>query len=182
MKMLVAKYILLPFLGIFFDRKYLKGRFFDHNMQGYGYAFRAFIGRNVLRLGPSFPCPVSIHCHISNLENITFDPEDINNFNSPGTYFQNFKGHITIGKGTYIAPNVGIITSNHDLNNLELHLPGESVLLGEKCWIGMNSVILPGVVLGKGTIVAAGSVVTKSFPSGNLLIGGSPARVLKQLG
>ena len=49
------------------------------------------------------------------------------------------------------------------------------------CWIGMNSVILPGVVLGDSTIVGAGSVVTKSFVEGRQVIVGSPARVVKKL-
>ncbi|WP_247688515.1 acyltransferase [Pseudoalteromonas sp. MMG012] len=181
MKMLIAKYILLPFLKLFFDKKYLKGRWFDNNIQGYRFAFRALIARNILRLSHPLRCPVSLHCNISNMENITFDPEDINNFNSSGTYFQNFNGHITLGKGTYIAPNVGIITSNHDLKDLSVHLPGENVVLGESCWVGMNSVILPGVTLGANTVVAAGSVVTKSFPDGGVIIGGSPAKVIKQL-
>lgn len=181
MKMKFAKYVLLPFFRLFFDEKYLRGRWFDNNIVGYRFALRAFLARNVLRLAPPLRCPVSLGCSISNLENITFDVEDINNFQGNGTYFQNFNGHITLGKGCYIAPNVGIITSNHDLDDLDKHLPGQNVVIGEKCWIGMNSVILPGVTLGPKTIVAAGSVVNKSFLSGNVVIGGSPARVLKQL-
>ncbi|MNL74136.1 Maltose O-acetyltransferase [compost metagenome] len=45
----------------------------------------------------------------------------------------------------------------------------------------MNSVVLPGVTLGARTIVAAGSVVTKSFPSGQMIIGGVPAVLLKRI-
>jgi len=45
----------------------------------------------------------------------------------------------------------------------------------------MNAVILPGVHLGDHTIVAAGSVVTKSFPQGNCILGGVPAKVVKEL-
>ncbi|MFH4151026.1 DapH/DapD/GlmU-related protein, partial [Acinetobacter baumannii] len=88
--------------------------------------------------------------------------------------------HIYIGKGSYIAPNVGIITSNHDLADLESHTEGKDVVIGDKCWIGMNSVILPGVVLGNGTIVAAGAVVTKSFKQGNIVIAGVPAKIIKE--
>lgn len=181
MKMKFAKYILLPFFSLFFDKKYLKGRWFDNNIIGYRFLLRAFVARNLLRLAPTLRCPVALGCSISNIENLTFDIEDINNLQSNGTYFQNFNGHITLGKGCYIAPNVGIITSNHDLKNLDKHLPGENVIIGEKCWVGMNSVILPGVTLGPNTVVAAGSVVNKSFEQGCVVIGGSPARVLKQL-
>lgn len=96
-----------------------------------------------------------------------FHPDDINNFQGFGNYYQNFTAKIIIGKGTYIAPNVGIITANHDPMDLDKHLPGKDVIIGENCWIGMNAVILPGVVLGPRTIVGAGSVVTHSFPEGN---------------
>lgn len=45
----------------------------------------------------------------------------------------------------------------------------------------MNAIVLPGVVLGKGTIVGAGSVVTKSFEEGNCVIAGNPANIIKRL-
>jgi len=52
--------------------------------------------------------------------------------------------------------------------------------LGERCWIGMNSIILPGVRLGDGTIVGAGSVVTHSFPGGQVMIAGNPAKIINK--
>lgn len=51
--------------------------------------------------------------------------------------------------------------------------------VGENCWIGTGAVILGGVTLGDNVTVAAGAVVTKSFP-GKCLIGGVPARVIKK--
>lgn len=98
----------------------------------------------------------------------------------PGTYFQAF-GKINIGRGSYIAQNVGIITANHNLHDLDLHSQPRDVNIGEKCWIGMNSVVLPGVTLGPHTIVGAGSVVTKSFPKGNCVIAGNPAKIIRHL-
>lgn len=90
-------------------------------------------------------------------------------------------GVISIGSGTYIAQNVGLITENHDINNLDNHLKSQNISIGRNCWIGMNSVILPGVVLGDKTIVGAGAVVTSSFPKGHIVIAGVPARVIKEL-
>lgn len=90
-------------------------------------------------------------------------------------------GQIHIGNGTWIASNVGIVTQNHDLYNLESHDRARDVFIGEHCWIGMNSVILPGVKLGDHTIVGAGAVVTKSFEFGNCVIAGNPAKVIKNL-
>lgn len=166
-------------LMVFFDKKYLTGRYFNSSLGGYIFAFKSIWFKNILRLGKPLPFPTGLTCLVIRAENIHFHPDDINNFQSPGTYFQNLKGHIYLGKGSYIAPNVGIITANHNLNDLDAHTDGEDVIIGEKCWIGMNSVILPGVILGNKTIVAAGSVVTKSFPQGNIVIGGVPAKILK---
>ena len=186
MKKILKKiiYMLFPvmkfFLRCFFDDQYLKTKHFN-SLSGYIFAFRSVWVKNILRLSRPMPFPTALTCVISNAQNIHFHPEDINNFQSPGTYFQNFDAHIYIGKGSYIAPNVGIITANHELSNLDVHLNGKDVVIGEKCWIGMNSVVLPGVILGSGTIVAAGAVVTKSFPQGNVVLGGVPAKVLKSI-
>lgn len=119
---------------------------------------------------------------VMNYENIHFHVDDIANFQKCGSYFQAaLDAHIWIGKGTCIAANVGIITANHDLNDLTKAAPGKDVRIGENCWIGMNSVILPGVELGEHTIVGAGSVATKSFPQGNVVIAGNPAKVIRVL-
>lgn len=98
---------------------------------------------------------------------------------SLGCYIQGI-GKIHIGDYTLIGPNVGIISANHDCYNSNKHQPSV-VRIGNYCWIGMNSVILPGVELGDHTTVAAGSVVTQSFPEGYSVLGGVPARVLKEL-
>lgn len=173
--------LILFFLRIFYDKKYLKGRHFENNLSGYLYSFKSIWIKNILRLAHPMPFPTALTCVISNCNNIHFHADDLNNFQSSGTYFQNFTGHIYIGKGTYIAPNVGIITANHQLDDLDAHVKGKNVVIGEKCWIGMNSVILPGVELGENTIVAAGAVVTKSFPQGKVVLAGVPAKVIKEI-
>jgi acetyltransferase-like isoleucine patch superfamily enzyme len=165
---------------IFFDKKYLRGQHFDKSSVGWTWVLRGIIWQKIFGFNRHIPWPVSPFIVISNPNNIQFDVDNLDNFNlSFGNYFQNFNGSIIIGKGTYIAPNVGIITANHDPNNLECYLPANNVVIGQNCWIGMNSVILPGVNLGDHTIVGAGSVVTKSFFEGNCIIAGNPAKLIK---
>lgn len=173
--------LVLYCLQFFFDKKYLSGHYFEENYIGFRWALRSLWQRNVLRLAPPYPWPVSLTCVISDPSRIHFSPNDLNIFQTQGTYFQNFDADIRIGAGVYIAQNVGIITANHSLSDLDAHEPGREIVLGDKCWIGMNSVILPGVVLGASTIVGAGSVVTKSFPQGAVVIAGVPAVVIKNL-
>lgn len=98
----------------------------------------------------------------------------------PGCYIQG-NGKIYIGDYSQISANVGIISANHDLFDNRKHSSTTTVTIGRYCWIGMNSVILPGVDIGDFTIVAAGSVVTKSFPDGYCVIGGNPAKVIKTI-
>jgi acetyltransferase-like isoleucine patch superfamily enzyme len=166
---------------LLFDRRYLRGRHFEQSTIGWSWVFRAIWFQKILGFNRSIPWPINPHILISNHQNLVFDVDDLNNFQSPGCYYQNFAAQIVVGKGTFIAPNVGIITANHDPENLDLHLPGSEVHIGERCWLGMNSVILPGVTLGPGTVVGAGSVVSHSFPDGNCVIAGTPAKVIRSM-
>jgi acetyltransferase-like isoleucine patch superfamily enzyme len=99
---------------------------------------------------------------------------------SPGNYIQAYNG-IFIGDFTNIGPNVGLISANHDLIDNSKHIKAEPIRIGKFCWIGMNAVILPSVILGDFTTVGAGAVVTKSFPEGYCVLAGNPATVIKYL-
>lgn len=88
---------------------------------------------------------------------------------------------VEIGDYTLIAPNVGIAGFNHDPLDIYTYQAKGGVKIGSYCWLGMNSVVLPGVTLGDHTVVAAGAVVTKSFPEGYCILGGNPARKIKEL-
>jgi acetyltransferase-like isoleucine patch superfamily enzyme len=92
---------------------------------------------------------------------------------SPGCYIQAV-GKVYIDDYTQIAPNVGIISSNHFMLDIRQHIKNE-VRIGKYCRIGMGAIIHPGVVLGDFTTVAAGAIVTKSFPDGYCVIAGNPA-------
>lgn len=98
----------------------------------------------------------------------------------PGCYIQGNNG-IIIGDNCEFGPGVGLISANHNPLNLDQHIDGEPIRIGNACWIGMHAVILPGVKLGDYTIVGAGSIVTHSFPAGHCIIAGNPAIVVKKL-
>lgn len=97
----------------------------------------------------------------------------------PGNYIQG-NGGLYVGNYVTITPNCGVITGNHNPLNHNVHINKE-VRIDDYCWIGMNVMIMPGVHLGPRTIVGAGSVVTKSFPEGYCVIGGNPAKLIKEL-
>lgn len=99
---------------------------------------------------------------------------------SPHCYI-NAQNGIVIGDETNLGPGVGLISANHDPYENGRWLPSPPIRIGKHCWIGMNAVVLPGVVLGDFTIVGAGAVVTKSFPEGYCVIAGNPARVIRTL-
>ncbi len=96
-----------------------------------------------------------------------------------GCYIQG-KGGIIIGDYTQIAPNVAIVSANHDLYDSRNHVL-KQVKIGKYCWIGAGAKIMPGVEIGDWTIVGAGAVVTKSFPEGHCIIAGVPAVKVKDL-
>lgn len=170
-----------------YDPVYLDTKFFlkADNVpaaEGWSWAVNDYKARKERKINVGVPFPVSPLNTVWGYENISFDPSDLYMFQGSGKYFQASQGgRIYIGKGSYIANNVGIVTSNHDINDPDLHVAGEDIILGEKCWIAFNAVILPGVVLGDHTTVGAGAIVTKSFPKGYCVIVGNPARVIKRI-
>lgn len=169
------------FYTLFYKSRYLKGKNFENKTDGIKACHKFWFDQKIKGFNRHCPFPVNPTTTIGNLKNLHFDIDNIDNFWKVGSYFQCWKGHIYIGKGTWIAQNVGIITENHNPDNLDVHLPAQDVHIGKNCWIGMNSVILPGVTLGEKTIVGAGAIVTKSFPDGNCVIAGNPAKIIKRL-
>lgn len=95
---------------------------------------------------------------------------------------------ITIGDYTMIAGNVSLFDNNSHPVSPARRLAHESIsaedadpiVIGKNCWIGLNSIILRGVTIGDNSIVAAGSVVTKSVPP-NTIVAGNPAVPVKTI-
>ncbi|MEI2565322.1 sugar O-acetyltransferase [Vibrio metoecus] len=90
---------------------------------------------------------------------------------------------VRIGDNCFIAPQVGIYTATHPIDPIQRNSGlefGKPIRIGNNCWIGGHATINPGVTLDDNVVVASGAVVTKSF-GGNVVIGGNPARVLKEI-
>jgi acetyltransferase-like isoleucine patch superfamily enzyme len=95
-------------------------------------------------------------------------------------------GVIAIGNNALLGQKVSLIAANHVLDNKAPYrdLPWDEektdVILEENVWIGTGAIILPGCTVGRNSVVAAGSVVTKSIPP-NQLWAGVPAKLLRSL-
>lgn len=90
---------------------------------------------------------------------------------------------ITIGDNCMIGPNTQLLTALHPLNPVKRNSgleSGKPITLGNNVWLGGGVILLPGVTLGDNVVVAAGSVVTKSFGD-NVVVGGNPARIIKNI-
>ncbi|MBP8239422.1 MAG: sugar O-acetyltransferase [Saprospiraceae bacterium] len=97
---------------------------------------------------------------------------------------------ISIGKNVLIAPYVQIYTATHPLSASERIVENEAevyyltrtepVIIGDAVWIGGNSVIFPGVTIGKNVTIGAGSIVTKDIPS-DVLAYGNPCKVIRSI-
>lgn len=93
---------------------------------------------------------------------------------------------ITIGEDVFFGPNVYVTDQNHGVDDLDLPIgrqtrPEAPVSIGAGSWLGTNSVVLPGVTIGRHVAVGAGSVVTADLPD-RAVAAGVPARVLRIAG
>ncbi len=88
-------------------------------------------------------------------------------------------GGIEIGEGSFIGPNVSVITDNHEFLNLK-NLKPKKIAIGKRVWIGANALILPGVSIGDDAVIGGGAVVTSDVES-KTLVAGNPAKFIKHL-
>ncbi len=92
-------------------------------------------------------------------------------------------GIVNIGKRVLFGPGVSIFTATHE-TGVQTRRDGleyaKGVKIGDDCWIGGNTTIMPGVTIGKGCTIGAGSVVTRDIPDFSVAIG-TPAKVVKKV-
>lgn len=93
------------------------------------------------------------------------------------------EGVVTIGDNVFIGPNCGIYTINHALLSEQRNvgvMRAKPVTIGDNVWLGANVTVLPGVTVGEGCVIGAGSVVTGDLPPFSLCVG-NPCRVIRRI-
>ena len=143
-------------------------------------AFKMGFIQRILGFNRFVRFPVHFTSQVINSKNIKIGSGSAFPGYSIGCYIQANSG-IVIGSDTRIGPGVKIISENHDLLNNSQSVKAMPINIGNNCWLGANSIILPGVSLKDFTIVGAGCVVTKSFNEGNIVLAGVPARIIKRI-
>jgi acetyltransferase-like isoleucine patch superfamily enzyme len=93
-------------------------------------------------------------------------------------------GPVSIGNNVILAQHVGILGMNHGYKDISIPILDQKctfsqITIEDDCWIGSNAIVTAGVTIGKHSVIAAGSVVTKDVPP-YCVAAGNPARVIRQ--
>ncbi len=168
------KYLLEIFRGMF-SLSFLKAIFFS---------FSYFIYEHVLwRQKINLKGKARIHAtaSIRNAQNIYVGYNSHINHNC--CIWADGNSRIVLGDNLLMGPGVKMFSSNHGTESGEpmtfQKRKEADIIIGDDVWIGANSIILAGVEIGKGAIIAAGSVVTRNIPP-YVIVGGVPAKVIKK--
>lgn len=86
---------------------------------------------------------------------------------------------ITIGENATVSQGVKLCTASHDITSKTMELTTAPITVGANAWVAGWAIILPGVTIGEGAVIAAGSVVTKDVESWTV-VGGNPAKEIKK--
>lgn len=115
---------------------------------------------------------VQMGCRFLNGRKVFLGARNVINF---GCLFDGRTHEIRTGSDVSIGPEAAILTLGHDPRSSDFRDQGGAVTVGDRAWIAFRAVLLPGVTIGEGAVVAAGSVVTKDVEP-YTIVAGNPAR------
>ncbi len=153
--------------------------YFYPRAKGIHFAYLAytFLPQKILRINGRVPWPVHFTSRVLYYKNIS-----VGNRTAPGLnancYIQGRNG-IALGHNVRIGPGVGLISANHDLDDYDRWPQSAPITIGSNVWIGMNSVVLPGITIGDNVAVGANSVVSRDIPS-NTIAAGNPCAIIRE--
>jgi len=161
----------MTFLKLLFKRVFFSNR--SNNIR-----FLNFI-INKLKGTCNFPYSVHFSTTFSSPENIKIagGKNLIKSLSNSGNCYFSAHNGIEFGYNVLFAPNVQIISSNHDFSENREPLTANPVVICNDAWIGTNVVILPEVTIGEKAVIGAGSVVSKSVPPYCIVVG-NPIRIV----
>ncbi len=119
---------------------------------------------------------VQMGCRFLNGRKVYLGDRNVINF---GCLFDGRHYQIRTGADVSIGPEASILTLGHDPQSPEFSDKGGDVIIGDHVWIAYRAIILPGVTIGEGAVVGAGSVVTKDVEP-YTIVAGNPARFIKK--
>jgi len=104
---------------------------------------------------------------------------NIENFVAIGRYVEIYNyGMVTIGTMTVISQYSYLCTGSHEYENPYMPLIWDKIIIGSECWIAAGTCILPGVIIGNGSVIGAKSLVTKNMPEW-MVCAGHPCKPIK---
>lgn len=115
---------------------------------------------------------IQMRCRFLNGRKISIGDRNVINF---GCLLDGRKFSISTGSDVSIGPEATILTLGHDPQSPDFKDRGGDVVIGDRVWIAYRAIILPGVTIGEGAVVAAGAVVTKDVPPFSI-VAGNPAQ------
>ena len=115
---------------------------------------------------------VQMHCRILNGRKIFLGERNVINF---GCLLDGRQYTIRTGADVSIGPEATILTLGHDPQDTDFAVRGGDVTIADRVWIGYRAIVLPGVTIGEGAVIGAGTVVTRDVAPYTIVVG-SPAR------
>ena len=115
---------------------------------------------------------VQMSCRFLNGRKVSLGKRNVVNF---GCLFDGRRFHIRTGDDVSIGPEAAILTLGHDPQSPGFADRGGDVIIGNQVWIGYRAIIMPGISIGDGAVIAAGAVVTKNVEP-YTIVAGVPAR------
>jgi NDP-sugar pyrophosphorylase family protein len=167
------------FLERFIWRPLIKRTYNYDCVNGWYFVKHHLIWQKIFRINGEVPWPVHPSLRITNWERISRQDTITIPGASLGSYIQAGNG-IEFGSNVMMGPNVGIISANHEMGKIYAWKKSPPIRIGSNVWIGMNAVVLPGVIIGDNVVIGAGSIVTKSIPA-NSMAAGNPCRVIRNI-
>lgn len=132
--------------------------------------FKKFIkGELTIKKARKIGVDIGENCRFINVTKSTFGSEP---------YLIKIGDHVTITKGVnFITHDGGVWVFRNEEKNIDIF---GKIVIGNNVFIGLNSLILPGVTIGNNVVIAAGSIITKNIES-NTVVGGNPAKKIKTI-